>query len=147
MIPCKLSTDWSFSKKSSHVFLTWSYPKTTHVDQSLTGFGILMHVSIYAYICCTNAFSFAKLTTCRTLLVFSGVFTFLVDAYPLYAASSLAANSFARSSFGGKLPVQYTVLSSFHNPQYHILMSTQRPFRYLACRCITNWEISGPPVC
>ncbi|KAH6714113.1 hypothetical protein BKA61DRAFT_56137 [Leptodontidium sp. MPI-SDFR-AT-0119] len=37
----------------------------------------------------------------RTLLVFSGIFTFLVDAYPLYAASSLAANSFARSSFGG----------------------------------------------
>lgn len=33
------------------------------------------------------------------LLVFSGIFTFLVDAYPLYAASALAANSFARSSF------------------------------------------------
>jgi hypothetical protein len=39
---------------------------------------------------------------CRTLLVFGGIFTFLVDSYPLYAASALAANSFARSSFGGK---------------------------------------------
>ncbi|KAH7410685.1 major facilitator superfamily domain-containing protein [Cadophora sp. MPI-SDFR-AT-0126] len=40
-----------------------------------------------------------------TLLVFSGIFTFLVDAYPLYAASSLAANSFARSSFGAAFPL------------------------------------------
>lgn len=30
------------------------------------------------------------------LLVFSGVWTFLVDAYPSYAASALAANTFAR---------------------------------------------------
>lgn len=41
----------------------------------------------------------------RTLLVFSGVFTFLVDAYPLYAASALAANSFARSSFAAAFPL------------------------------------------
>ncbi|CZT43278.1 probable benomyl/methotrexate resistance protein [Rhynchosporium secalis] len=40
-----------------------------------------------------------------TLLVFSGIFTFLVDAYPLYAASSLAANSFARSSFAAAFPL------------------------------------------
>jgi len=40
-----------------------------------------------------------------TLLVFSGIFTFLVDAYPLYAASSLAANSFARSTFGAVFPL------------------------------------------
>ena len=39
------------------------------------------------------------------LLVFSGVFTFLVDAYPLYAASALAANSFARSSFAAAFPL------------------------------------------
>lgn len=37
----------------------------------------------------------------RTLLIYSGVFTFLVDAYPLYAASALAANVFARCSFAG----------------------------------------------
>lgn len=41
----------------------------------------------------------------RTLLVYSGVFTFLVDAYPSYAASALAVNSFARSTFGGIFPL------------------------------------------
>ncbi|KAI9877664.1 MAG: hypothetical protein M1830_003183 [Pleopsidium flavum] len=40
-----------------------------------------------------------------TLLVFSGVFTFLVDAYPMFAASALAANSFARSSFAAAFPL------------------------------------------
>ena len=39
------------------------------------------------------------------LFVYSGVFTFLVEAYPLYAASALAANSFARSSFAGAFPL------------------------------------------
>ncbi|MCJ1441880.1 MAG: hypothetical protein MMC23_002372 [Stictis urceolatum] len=39
------------------------------------------------------------------ILVFSGVFTFLVDAYPLYAASALGANSFARSSFAAAFPL------------------------------------------
>ncbi|KUL81440.1 hypothetical protein ZTR_09543 [Talaromyces verruculosus] len=37
-----------------------------------------------------------------TVLVFSGIFTFLVDAYPLYAASALAANSFLRNIFAGE---------------------------------------------
>ena len=46
------------------------------------------------------------------LLVFSGVFTFLVDAYPLYAASALAANSFARSSFAAAFPL-FGVQSKF----------------------------------
>jgi hypothetical protein len=41
----------------------------------------------------------------RTVLVYSGVFTFLVDAYPTYAASALAANSFARSTFAGVFPL------------------------------------------
>lgn len=35
------------------------------------------------------------------MLVFTGIFTFLVDAYPQYAASAMAANSFARCSFAG----------------------------------------------
>jgi hypothetical protein len=39
------------------------------------------------------------------ILVFSGVFTFLVEAFPLYAASALSANSFARSSFAGAFPL------------------------------------------
>lgn len=37
--------------------------------------------------------------------MFSGVFTFLVDVYPLYAASALAANSFVRSSFAAGFPL------------------------------------------
>lgn len=41
----------------------------------------------------------------RTVLVYSGIFTFLVDAYPEYAASALAANSFARSTFAGIFPL------------------------------------------
>ncbi|PYH80258.1 MFS general substrate transporter [Aspergillus uvarum CBS 121591] len=40
-----------------------------------------------------------------TILVYSGIFTFLVDAYPSYAASALAANSFARSAFAGVFPL------------------------------------------
>jgi hypothetical protein len=40
-----------------------------------------------------------------TIMIFSGVFTFLVDAYPLYAASALAANSFARSMFAAAFPL------------------------------------------
>jgi hypothetical protein len=38
-------------------------------------------------------------------LVFSGVFTFLVDAYPLYAASAMAANTFTRTMFAGAFPL------------------------------------------
>jgi len=33
------------------------------------------------------------------VLVFASVFTFLVDSYPTYAASALAANSFTRKMF------------------------------------------------
>lgn len=39
------------------------------------------------------------------ILVYSGIFTFLVDAYPLYAASALAANSFLRSMFATVFPL------------------------------------------
>lgn len=39
------------------------------------------------------------------VLVFSGIFTFLVDAYPLYAASALSANSFLRSSSAAAFPL------------------------------------------
>ncbi|KAE8387839.1 major facilitator superfamily domain-containing protein [Aspergillus alliaceus] len=40
-----------------------------------------------------------------TVLIFSGIFTFLVEAYPTYAASALAANSFARCILGGAFPL------------------------------------------
>ncbi|CAK4031247.1 efflux pump atB-like [Lecanosticta acicola] len=36
---------------------------------------------------------------------YSGIFTFLVECYPLYAASALAANSFSRSCFGAAFPL------------------------------------------
>lgn len=39
------------------------------------------------------------------LLSFAGVWTFLVDAYPAYSASALAANSFLRSSFAVGFPL------------------------------------------
>ncbi|KAI0394552.1 MFS general substrate transporter [Xylariaceae sp. FL0594] len=42
---------------------------------------------------------------CGTLLSFNGVFTFLVDSYPLYAASALAANSFLRCAFAAAFPL------------------------------------------
>ncbi|KAE8154970.1 efflux pump antibiotic resistance protein [Aspergillus avenaceus] len=40
-----------------------------------------------------------------TVLIFSGIFTFLVEAYPTYAASALAANSFTRCMLGGAFPL------------------------------------------
>ncbi|KAL2817417.1 MFS transporter [Aspergillus granulosus] len=52
-----------------------------------------------------------------TVLVYAGIFTFLVDAYPLYGASALAANSFARSSFGGIFPL--FGIQMYNNLGYH----------------------------
>ncbi|KAF4210927.1 hypothetical protein CNMCM5878_003425 [Aspergillus fumigatiaffinis] len=49
-----------------------------------------------------------------TILVYSGIFTFLVDAYPLYTASALAANSFARNMFAAAFPL-------FGTQMYHKL--------------------------
>ena len=45
--------------------------------------------------------------------MYSGIFTFLVDAYPTFAASALAANSFVRSTFGGVFPLFGTQSESF----------------------------------
>ncbi|KAL3465833.1 major facilitator superfamily domain-containing protein [Aspergillus heterothallicus] len=39
------------------------------------------------------------------LLAFMGIFTFLVDAYPRYSASVLAANGFVRCSFAAAFPM------------------------------------------
>lgn len=39
------------------------------------------------------------------ILVFTGIFTFLVDAYPTYAASALAANAFVRCAFAASFPL------------------------------------------
>ncbi|CDK28739.1 unnamed protein product [Kuraishia capsulata CBS 1993] len=40
-----------------------------------------------------------------TSFLFSGVFTYTVDAYRLYAASAMAANSFTRSTMAGVFPL------------------------------------------
>ncbi|KAL1871180.1 hypothetical protein VTK73DRAFT_2231 [Phialemonium thermophilum] len=40
-----------------------------------------------------------------TLLAFTGMFTFLVDSYPLYAASALAGNTFVRCVFAAAFPL------------------------------------------
>ena len=40
--------------------------------------------------------------------MFTGIFTFLVDAYPDYAASALAANAFVRCVFAGASPLPAT---------------------------------------
>ena len=65
---------------------------------------------------------FANKSGSRTLLVFSGVFTFLVDAYPLYAASALAANSFARSSFAAAFPL-FGDQSMFRSATWHLALN------------------------
>ncbi|KAI1825129.1 MFS general substrate transporter [Xylaria intraflava] len=44
------------------------------------------------------------------LLAFNGIFTFLVDTYPLYAASALGANSFLRCTFATFFPLFGTQL-------------------------------------
>ncbi|KAL1955367.1 hypothetical protein VTO42DRAFT_8649 [Malbranchea cinnamomea] len=73
------------------------------------------------------------------ILVYSGIFTFLVDAYPLYAASALAANSFLRSSFGAAFPLFGNQM--YKNLGYHwatsllgFLTLALAPFPYLFFR-------------
>jgi hypothetical protein len=41
----------------------------------------------------------------RTLFAFSGIFTFFVDTYQVYAASVLASNAFVRCSFAAAFPL------------------------------------------
>ncbi|KAJ5169286.1 uncharacterized protein N7500_002069 [Penicillium coprophilum] len=74
-----------------------------------------------------------------TILVYSGIFTFLVDAYPTFAASALAANSFTRSSFGGIFPL--FGIQMYNNLGYHwatsllaFLTLVMTPFPYLFFR-------------
>ncbi|KAF2453723.1 major facilitator superfamily domain-containing protein [Lineolata rhizophorae] len=48
---------------------------------------------------------FSGIFALGVIWVYAGVFTFLVECYPLYAASALAANSFARSAFAAAFPL------------------------------------------
>jgi multidrug resistance protein len=70
------------------------------------------------------------------ILVFSGIFTFLVEAYPVYAASALSANSFARSVFAASFPlfgVQMYNTLNFHwaTTLLAFLTLLMAPFPYL----------------
>ncbi|KAF2760246.1 MFS general substrate transporter [Pseudovirgaria hyperparasitica] len=69
------------------------------IPVSLFGFGW----TTYSFLPCMVVLELT--VSCRIIFVYSGVFTFLVDCYPLYAASALAANSFARSSFAAAFPL------------------------------------------
>ncbi|KAK2929929.1 Major facilitator superfamily [Fusarium oxysporum f. sp. vasinfectum] len=73
------------------------------------------------------------------LLVFSGVFTFLVDAYPQYAASALAANAFVRCVFAAAFPLfgnqMYTKLNNhWASSLLAFLTVAMMPFPYLFFR-------------
>ncbi|KAK6537141.1 hypothetical protein TWF694_011339 [Orbilia ellipsospora] len=57
-----------------------------------------------------------------TLLVYSAVFAFLVDCYPLYAASAMAANSFTRSCFAAGFPLFSTQMYNTLGNQYATLI-------------------------
>jgi hypothetical protein len=94
--------------------------------------------------------------TARTILVFSGIFTFLVDAYPTYAASALAANSFTRSSFGGIFPL-FGIQSKFVYTAFMLQQDLESPcpcFVPMLCikhisfiSCGSMHCISKKPIC
>nr|KAK5443221.1 hypothetical protein LTR18_005899 [Exophiala xenobiotica] len=88
------------------------------------------HIHWIVPIIATGVFGFG------TVLSFTGVFTFLVEAYPLYAASALSANSFARSSFAGAFPlfgIQMYNSLNFHwaSTLLGFLCLSLAPFPYL----------------
>jgi multidrug resistance protein len=80
------------------------------VPISLFGFGW----TIFPWIPWIAPILFSGLFGMGIILVYSGIFTFLVDCYPLYAASALGANSFARSVFAAAFPL-------FGNQMYQAL--------------------------
>ncbi|KAK4636429.1 Efflux pump atB [Fulvia fulva] len=71
------------------------------VPVSLFGFGWTTYRRVHWIV----PIVFSSLFGIGNIWCFSGIFTFLVEAYPLYAASALAANSFARSSFAAAFPL------------------------------------------
>jgi hypothetical protein len=67
---------------------------------------------------------------------YAGIFTFLVESFPLHAASALAANSFARSVFAAAFPLfGNQVRSSLSN------FSDQPTNSHY--RCMRSWAING----
>ncbi|KAF7532835.1 hypothetical protein G7054_g7574 [Neopestalotiopsis clavispora] len=73
------------------------------------------------------------------LLVFTGIFTFLVDAYPAVAASALAANVFTRCAFAAAFPL--FGIQMYNKLNYHwassllaFLTAAMLPFPWLFFR-------------
>jgi MFS family permease len=71
------------------------------VPLSLFGFGWTTYSSIHWIV----PIIFSSFFGLGIIFCFSGIFTFLVESFPLYAASALAANSFARSAFAAGFPL------------------------------------------
>jgi hypothetical protein len=73
---------------------------------------------------------------CGILLIYTGIFTFLVDAYPAYAASALSANAFVRCIFAMSFPLfgnqMYNKLG-FHwaSTLLAFLLLVMTPFPYI----------------
>ncbi|KAG9988071.1 MFS general substrate transporter, partial [Aureobasidium melanogenum] len=84
------------------------------VPIGLFGFGWTTYSSVHWIV----PIVFSGIFGLGNIFVFSGVFTFLVECYPLYAASALAANSFARSSFAAAFPLFGQLEISHHELGY-----------------------------
>lgn len=73
------------------------------------------------------------------ILCYAGIFTFLVESYPLYAASALAANSFARSVFAASFPL-------FGDQVSHLSLAHVSPSSRLhRCECSACNIIANKP--
>lgn len=90
-----------------------------------------------------------------TILVYSGVFTFLVEAYPLYAASALGANAFLRSMFAAGFPLASKAMydnmgNMWASALLAFLSLVMAPFPYLffrygeVLRARSRWAIVDP---
>ncbi|KAK2762839.1 hypothetical protein FQN54_001014 [Arachnomyces sp. PD_36] len=114
---CAISTDplWrrnysrlvhKYEKSNPGVFEPeWRLPPAI-AGGPLVSIGLLIFAwTIYPHVHWIAPIIGSALFGAGTILVYSGIFTFLVDAYPVYAASALAANSFARSTFGAIFPL------------------------------------------
>lgn len=71
------------------------------VPFSLIGFAF----TTYSFVHWVVPVIFSGIFGLGVILCFTGIFTNLVESYPLYAASSLAANSFARSALAAAFPL------------------------------------------
>jgi hypothetical protein len=81
----------------------------------------------------------------RTLFAFSGIWTFLVDAYPLYAASALAANVFVRCMFAGAFPLFGEQSEFLPSPPWVVVLQKDGANKKILTRvqCTKSLDING----